>query len=85
MISYKIELQNISTVYNINEFDKTFVLASYNSFLEIELNCDKENMIILNTCSFQKKMSNSIYVPTYSLKKCVLENDFKDSCVMKIL
>ena len=40
----------------INDFDKTFVLAFYNSFLKIKLNCDKKNMSILNTCSFQKKM-----------------------------
>ena len=28
----------------INDFDKTFAIAFYNSFLKIELNCDKENM-----------------------------------------
>ena len=27
----------------ISDFDKTFVLVFYNSFLKIELNCDKEN------------------------------------------
>ena len=27
-------------------------LMNDNSFLKIELNCDKENMLILNTCSF---------------------------------
>ena len=48
MIFLKIELQNISTTLK-NDFDKTFVLAFYNSFLKIELDCDKENMIILNT------------------------------------
>ena len=30
----------------MNDFDKTFVHAFYNSLLKIELNCDKENMII---------------------------------------
>ena len=30
-------------------------LLFHNSFfLKIELNCDKENVLILNTCSFQK-------------------------------
>ena len=32
----------------MNDFDKIFVLAFYNFFLKIELNCDEENMIILN-------------------------------------
>ena len=26
----------------MNDFDKTFVLAFYNSFLKIKLNCDKK-------------------------------------------
>ena len=30
----------------MNDFDKTFEHAFYNSLLKIELNCDKENMII---------------------------------------
>ena len=52
----------------MNDFDKTFVLAYYNSFLKIELNCDKENILILNICSFQKNMlSNFTYVLIYSL------------------
>ena len=38
----------------MNDFDKTFGLAFYNSFLKIELHCDKENMLISNICSFQK-------------------------------
>ena len=46
------KLRNISTVCNAIEwFDKTFVLASYDSFLKIKLKCDKGNMLILNTCS----------------------------------
>ena len=70
----------------VNEFDKTCALAFYNYFLKIEFNCYKENMLILNTCSFQKNMlSNLTYVLIYSLKKCVLEDSFKDSCVLKIL
>ena len=36
----------------MNDFDKKCVLEFYNSFLKIELNCNKEN---INTCSFQKK------------------------------
>ena len=32
----------------MNDFDKTFVLAFYNSFLKIKLNCDKKNTLILN-------------------------------------
>ena len=39
----------------MNDFDKKCVLPFYNSFLKIELNCNKENIVILNTCSFQKK------------------------------
>ena len=67
----------------MNNFDKTFVLAFYNSFLKIELNCDKENMFNLNTCSFQKKMlSNLTCVLIYSLTKRVVEDD---SCVLGIL
>ena len=42
----------------MNGFDKTFPLAFYNSFVKIELNCDKKNMRkrISNTQGFQKKM-----------------------------
>ena len=40
----------------VNDFDKIFVLTFYNYFLEIELDCDKENMTVLNACSFRKKM-----------------------------
>ena len=70
----------------MNDFDKTFALSFYNSFLKIELNCNKENMIMLNTCSFQKKMlSNLTCVLIYSLKKCVLEDGFKDCCALNIL
>ena len=66
----------------MNDFDKTFVLA----FLKIKLDYDKENMLILNTCSFQKKMlSNLTWVLIYALTKCVLEDGFKDSCVLKML
>ena len=46
----------------MNDSDKTFVFAFYNSFLKIELNCDKKSMLILNTCSFQRKTSNLTYV-----------------------
>ena len=64
----------------ISDFDKTFVLVFYNSFLKIELNCDKENIITLQTCCFQKKrLSNLTCVPIYSLTNCVLEDSFKDS------
>ena len=59
----------------MNDFDKTFVLAFYSSFLKTKLNCNKENMLILNTWSFQKKMlTNLTLVLIYSLTKCVLEN-----------
>ena len=43
----------------MNDFDKTFGLAFYNSFLKI-------------AC-----------VLIYSLTKCVLEDSFKESCVVK--
>ena len=32
----------------MNDFDKTFALAFYDSFLKIKLNCDRENKLILN-------------------------------------
>ena len=32
----------------MNDFDKTFVFAFYNSLVKIKLNCDKENTLILN-------------------------------------
>ena len=32
----------------LNYFDRTFVLAFYNSFLKTKLNCDRENTLILN-------------------------------------
>ena len=64
----------------ISDFDKTFVLVFYNSFQKIELNCDKENIITLQTCCFQKKrLSNLTSVPIYSLTNCVFEDGFKDS------
>ena len=69
----------------MTDFGKTFVLAFYSSFLKIKLNCDKENILILNIYSFQKMLSNLICVPIYSPSKFVLEDSFKDSCVLKIL
>ena len=67
MIFLKIEFQKISTVYNVN---KTSVLAFYNSFLKIEINCDKENMVTLNTGSFQKKMLSNICSGLFIEKVC---------------
>ena len=59
----------------MNDVEKTFVLAFYNSFLKIKLNCDKENMIILNTCSFQKRiLPNLTCVLICSLTKLALED-----------
>ena len=68
----------------MNDFDKTFVLSFYNSFLKIELNCDKEN-IVLNKGSFQKNIFNLTCALICALKKCGLEDGFKDSCVLEIL
>ena len=43
-------------------------------------------MLILNTCSFQKKiLFNLTCVLIYSLTKCVFEDEFEDICVLKIL
>ena len=62
----------------MNDFEKTFVLTFYNPFLKIKLNCDKENMLIMNTCSFQNIMlSNITCVLIYSLTKFVLEDVLK--------
>ena len=44
----------------MNDFNKTFVFALYNFFLKIKLNCDKENMLISNTCIFQKRMLSNL-------------------------
>ena len=43
----------------MNDFDKTFALTFFFFFQKVKLNCDNENMLILNTCSFQKKMLSS--------------------------
>ena len=40
------------------KFDETFVPAS---FLKIELSWDKENILILNTCSFQQTILFNLY------------------------
>ena len=37
------KISQLSTTL-LNDFDKTFVLAFYNYFHNIELNCDKENI-----------------------------------------
>ena len=39
----------------MNDNDKTFLLAFYNSFLEIELNSDEENILILKYLQFSKE------------------------------
>ena len=44
----------------MSNFDKEFMLALYNSFLKMELNCDKENMLILNTYSFEDKTLSNL-------------------------
>ena len=68
------------------DFNKTFVPAFYNYFLKIKLNCDKENMLNLNTCSFQKKiLPNVTSVVIYLLTIYVIEDGFKDNCVLKTL
>ena len=41
-------------------------------------------MLILNTCSFQEE-DVALRVLIYSLTKYVLEDGFKDSCVLKTL
>ena len=70
----------------MNDFEKIFGLAFYSSFLRKELNCDKENMIISNRCSFQMKMLSSLTcVLIYSMAKCILEHGFKDTSVLKVL
>ena len=62
------------------------MLAFYIYFLKLELNCDEENMFILNIRSFQEKMlSNLAYALTYSLTKYVIEDGFKDSRILKVL
>ena len=70
----------------MNDFDKTFLLAFNNYFLKIELNLDKESILILNTCSFQKKMLPNLTRPLIkSLMISVLQEGFKDNSVLKIL
>ena len=38
----------------MNSFDKKYVLAFYNSFLKIELNCDKEHHANFKYMQFSK-------------------------------
>ena len=60
----------------VKDFDKIFVLAFQKSFQKIELKCDKENMLILNACSFQKKMlSNLTRGLIYSLIEVCREDE----------
>ena len=68
-----------------NDFDKTFELAFYNSFLKIKSNYGKENMFILKSCSFQKMLS-SVTCVLISLLLCVLEDleDLRES-IMAVL
>ena len=54
----------------MKDLNKTSVLAFYNSFLKIEINCDKENMVTLNTGSFQKKMLSNICSDLFIEKVC---------------
>ena len=60
-----------------NDFDKKFYFLCIIIFWK-----NKRNLVILNTCSFHKKMLSNFLpcVLIYSLKKCVLEDGFKDSC-----
>ena len=70
----------------VDAFDKKCLPAFYNSFLKIELKCDKENHVNFKSCNFQKKMlSNLTCSDLRSLRKCALEDGLKDSCVLKIL
>ena len=39
---------------------KHFVFPFYNSFLKIELSCDEENILTLNTCSFEKTLLSNL-------------------------
>ena len=67
----------------MNDFHKTFVLTFYNSFLKIKFNYDKENMLILNTCSFQKKILSKLTCAliglSYLLTRCVLDYGSENS------
>ena len=68
----------------MNGSDKKFVLASYNTFLKIELKLIviKKIMLMLNASSYQKKiLSNLTCILIYSLTKCALEDGLKDSAV----
>ena len=38
----------------VNTFEKKFMLAFYNSFLKIELSCDKENHVNFEYVQFSK-------------------------------
>ena len=39
----------------MNDFDKKLVLAFYNSFLKIELNCEQENHVNFKYMQFSKE------------------------------
>ena len=49
---------------------KYFCLLFYGSFLKRKLICDKENMLILNTCNFENKMSNLTCSDLFIVKMC---------------
>ena len=40
----------------MNDFDKTFVLAFYNSFFKMKLNCYKNKYVDFEYMRFQNKM-----------------------------
>ena len=54
--------QLCETLGLMNAFGEKFVLVFYNSFLKLELNYMKKLMLLLNTYSFQKKMSSNLKV-----------------------
>ena len=62
-------------------------LQFYNSFLKIELNCDKGSHVTFKQMLFSKEavVSLNMCYGDFSLIKCVLEGGFNDSFVLKIL
>ena len=62
-------------------FGKIFVLVFHNYFLKIKLTCDKENMLISNTCSFQKKMLSNL---TCYVNKSMAEFTVKEITVFRV-
>ena len=54
----------------MNNLDKTFTLPFYNSFVKIELNSDRDIILILNTRNFRKNILPNLFSDLLIEKMC---------------